>query len=235
MAHAHQQLTYDPLGAVASEVAVMNLHNGPSAALSTSFTHDGFGRLLSVTYPDGEVLTNQYDSGGLLSSMEGVKGNLVTDYVKRQEYDVFQNRRYREFGNGVHTEYNFYPGTLRLKQQVTASPLRKIQDLNYAYDSVGNVKTVANNADGPFSNLLGGPSTQTYTYDGYYRLLSANGSAPQAPNKLRSYTYAVGYDKSGNIASKNQQDVVSGVTSTVGSDKPDAGAEHDELQPELHL
>jgi len=80
--------------------------------------------------------------------------------VKRQEYDVFQNRRYREFGNGVHTEYNFYPGTLRLKQQVTTTPARKIQDLNYGYDNVGNVKTVANNADGPFSNLLGGPSTQ---------------------------------------------------------------------------
>ena len=41
--------------------------------------------------------------------MQGVKGNIVTDYVKRQEYDVFQNRRYREFGNGVRTEYNFIP------------------------------------------------------------------------------------------------------------------------------
>jgi len=215
-----QQLTYDQLGAVASEIAVMNLHNGPSAPLTTNFTHDGFGRLLSVTYPDGEVLTNQYDSGGLLSSIEGVKGNLVTDYVRRQEYDVFQNRRYREFGNGVHTEYSFYRGTLHLKQQVTTTPQRKIQDLNYGYDSVGNVKTVVNKADGPQPGLLGGPSTQNYSYDGYYRLQSANGSAPQAPNKLRSYTYAVGYDSSGNIASKNQHDVVSGVTSTGAPTNP---------------
>src|SRR5207247_2417568 len=81
-----QQLTYDPLGAVASEVATMNLHNGPSAPLTTSFTRDAFSRLLSLTYPDGEVLSHQYDSGGLLSSLEGVKGTLITDYLKRQEY-----------------------------------------------------------------------------------------------------------------------------------------------------
>ena len=31
-----QQLTYDALGAVASEVTVMNLHNGPSAPLTTA-------------------------------------------------------------------------------------------------------------------------------------------------------------------------------------------------------
>jgi RHS repeat-associated protein len=212
-----QQLTYDPLGAVASEVAVINLHNGPSQPFTTSFTHDGFGRLLSVTYPDGMVLTNAFDSGGLLSSMQGVKGALVTDFLKRQEYDMFQNRRYRELGNGVHTEYSFDPNTLRLARQATTAPTRVIQDLNYAYDKVGNVLTMTNNADGPVSNLLGGPSQHTYTYDPYYRLISARGVAPVAPNKFRDYSYSVSYDASGNISSKNQCDeIVPAVGTTCG-------------------
>jgi RHS repeat-associated protein len=206
----NQHLTYDPLGAVASEVAVMNLHNGPSQPFTTSFTHDGFGRLLSMTYPDGTVLTNTYDSGGLLSSMQGSKGTLVTDFLKRQEYDVLQNRRYRELGNGVHTEYNYDANTLRLAQQVTtaAAPARKLQDLNYAYDKVGNVLSVTNNADGPVPNLLGGPSQQAYTYDPYYRLTSAKGVAPVAPNKVRDYTYNVSYDSAGNVSNKNQCDEI---------------------------
>jgi RHS repeat-associated protein len=159
------------------------------------------------------VLTNQYDSGGLLSSAQAVKGNIVTDFVKRQEYDMFQNRRYRELGNGVHTEYTYYPGTLRLQELVTKDPnSRKLQDLNYSYDSVGNITAVANKADGPQPGLLGGQSSQNYTYDGYYRLSSAGGSAPQAPNKRRDYCYSVSYDSSGNIASKNQRDVISPAT-----------------------
>lgn len=208
-----QQLTYDPLGAVASEVATMNLHNGPSTPFTTSFTHDGFGRLLTVTYPDDEVLTQGYDSGGLLSSLEGVKGSIATDYLKRQEYDQFQNKRYQEFGNGVHTEFNFDPATLRLARQITTAPTRKIQDLNYTYDGVGNVLSLVNNADGPVSNLLGGPSKQTYTYDSYDRVLSAKGVLPVAPNKERDYTYAVTYDASGNIATKNQLDQIGQATS----------------------
>jgi YD repeat-containing protein len=186
----------------------MNLHNGASQPFTTSFTHDGFGRLLTVTYPDGEVLTQGYDSGGLLSSLQGVKGTIVTDYLKRQEYDEFQNKRYQEFGNGIHTEYNFDPATLRLARQITTAPTRKIQDLKYAYDGVGNVLSLTNDADGPFSNLLGGPSTQTYTYDAYDRILTGTGKLPVAPNKERDYTYAVTYDANGNIATKNQLDQI---------------------------
>ncbi len=213
-----QQFTYDRLGAVTSEVAVMNLHNGPSAPLTTSFTHDGFGRLLSVTYPDGMVLSNSFDSGGLLSSMEGVKGTIITDFMKRQEYDVFQNRAFRQLGNGVQTQYNYDPNTLQLARQVTTTPTRTIQDLNYSYDGVGNVLSLVNNADGPVPNLLGGPSTQTYSYDNYYRLLSARGVAPVAPNKFRDYSYSVSYDASDNLASKNQCDeIVPAVGTTCGA------------------
>ncbi len=215
-----QQLTYDALGTVASEVATMNLHNGPSAPLTTAFTHDGFGRMVTVTYPDGEVLSHQYDSGGLLSSLQGIKGTLVTDYLRRQEYDEFQSKRYQEFGNGVHTEFNFDADTRRLARQVTNTAVRKIQDLNYTYDRVGNVLTMDNQLPPPQTELKGGPSRQTYTYDGYYRVVSATGYAPRAPGKRLDYTYAVTYDSSGNLASKAQQNVLSATTSTGAATKP---------------
>jgi RHS repeat-associated protein len=166
------------------------------------------------------VLTNTYESGGLLTSMQGIKGTLVSDFLKRQEYDVFQNRRYRELGNGVRTEYSFDPNTLRLARQLTTTPTRVIQDLNYGYDKVGNVLSMANNADGPTPSLLGGPSRQTYAYDNYYRLTSASGGTPLANGKRRDFTYSVAYDASGNVASKNQQDVISAVSSTGAPTNP---------------
>src|SRR5207302_10243056 len=76
------------------------------------------------------------------------------------------------------------------------------------------VLKLANKAAGPDPGLLGGPSTQTYTYDAHDRVVNASGYAPQAPNKRRDYTYAVTYDTNGNITTKNQTDVISAVSST---------------------
>jgi len=89
-----------------------------------------------------------------------------------------------------------------------------VQDLNYEYDRVGNVLQMDNRLPPPQTELKGGPSRQTYRYDPYYRLQSATGSAPQAPNRQRDYTYAMTYDLHGNIQSKIQRDTTSQVTSS---------------------
>lgn len=206
-----QQLTYERLGEVGSIVARMTLHNGPSEPFTTSFTRDGFGRLLTVTYPDGEVLSHGYDSGGLLSSLRGVKETLTTDYLKRREYDEFQTRRYQEFANNVRTEYTYDPATRRLARLLTNTSVREVQDLNYKYDLAGNVLEMDNQLPPPQTSLKGGPSKQTYTYDAFYRLLTATGTAPLAPNQQRDYTYAVTYDLHGNTKSKDQRDTQSQV------------------------
>jgi len=209
---------------VATENTAMFLHNGQSGPFTTSFTREAFGRLLTITYPDGEVLTHQYDSGGLLSSLQGSKplptGPLVTDYLKRQEYDEFQSKRYQEFGNGVRTEYTFDTATRWLARQMTDTPVRRVQDLNYEYDRVGNVLQMDNRLPSPQTELKGGPNIQTYRYDPFYRLQSAIGSAPQAPNRQRDYTYAVTYDPGGNIQSKVQRDTTSQVTQNGAAQNP---------------
>jgi RHS repeat-associated protein len=213
-----QQLTYDKLGEAATEVDAMILNNGATSPFTTAFTRDSLGRVLTITYPDGEILSHRYDSGGLLSSMQGARtlsaGLQVTDYLRRMEYDEFQSMRYQEFGNGTRTEFAFDPATRRLSRQMTDAPARRVQDLNYSYDRVGNVLKMDNTLPPPQTDLKGGPSTQTYRYDPFYRLLSANGTAPQAPNKQRDYTFALTYDINGNIRSKVQTDTTSGVTSS---------------------
>ncbi len=206
-----QTLAYDKMGDVAKEVSMMLVHNlndpvGQKVNFTTTFDYDTFGRLKGLVYPDGQALTNAYDSGGLLKSVSGKKGATPYPYVDRLEYDEFSNRRFVKAGNGVTTEYSYSPTTRRLTRQVTNTPVREIQDLNYGYDPVGNVRKLDNQVPPPSPNLFGGPSVQNYSYDQYYRLTSADGTYTGAPNKVRTYTFSNAYDNSGNVNAKSQLD-----------------------------
>ncbi|HTE60385.1 MAG TPA: toxin TcdB middle/N-terminal domain-containing protein [Solirubrobacteraceae bacterium] len=220
-----QRFTYDPLGAVASETATMLVHNlndenEQRLTFTTGFTYDGFGRTRTLTYPDGEVLEHDYDSGGLLASVAGDKGFQHYAYLDRLEYDEFLDRRFQQTGNGVKTTYRYDAATRRLARQNADAPDREIQDLNYAYDRVGNVLSMRNEVPAPVPSLKGGPSAQTYRYDPYYRLRSADGEYRFAPSKRRNYTYATTYDVNGNVTSKDQADVVTGPGGSRITQKP---------------
>ncbi|HET8946568.1 MAG TPA: RHS repeat-associated core domain-containing protein, partial [Candidatus Polarisedimenticolia bacterium] len=206
-------LGYGPLGEVTRETTTMLLHNLSSTTISsltftTSFTEDSFGRSRTVTYPDGEVLSYDYDSGGLASRVSGQKGTFNSLYVHRQEYDAFLNRRFRQTGNGVKTETSYDPLTRRVSLIKTNAPPREIQHLAYSYDRVGNVLAIDNPIPfPPGDNTQGGPTTQTFFYDPAYRLTSARGTYKYA-DKTRSYTYDVSYDPIGNLKSKVQSDMI---------------------------
>ena len=208
-----QTLAYDPLGAVAHEATTMLVHNlndetEQRLTFTTEHTYESFGRTRTLTYPDGEVVTHEYDSGGLLSGIFGEKQFQRYPYLDRLEYDEFLDRRFQQTGNGVQTEYTYDADTRQLARQATDTPDREIQDLNYAYDKVGNVRSKANQLPPAVPELKGGPSTQTYHYDPYYRLRSAEGTYLFAPDKRRDYTMALTYDVNGNVTSKNQTDIV---------------------------
>lgn len=79
------------------------------------------------------------------------------------------------------------------------------QNLTYSYDPVGNVAGYVNDLPPDVPSLFGGKDTQTYTYDGYYRLTGSGGTWNEAQN-TRYYDYAVTYDDAtGNLASKRQK------------------------------
>ncbi len=229
-----QTIAYDPMGQLAREVSTMLVHNlsddtQEAHTFTTSFTYDGLGRVNQLAYPDGEVLSHGYDSGGLLNSISGSKAGIDYGYVDRLEYDEFFDRKLQRTGNGVETEYGFDAETRWLSRQVTNTPVREVQDLNYTYDLVGNILQLHNDVPIPTSDLRGGPSTQNYRYDPYYRLESADGMYQFPPDKRRDYTYNVTYDVNGNVTSKKQTDIVTS-PGTSPSEQKDTTYQHKAIE-----
>ena len=207
--------TYDVLGEVVEETALMKVHNlSPQTAAAhtytTRFAYDTWARPLTMTYPDGEVATYNYDSAGLPRSLAGTKAGTAYRYVDRLEYDKFGNRTLVSFGNGVTKQNTYDAQTVWLSTQVVGKDQANLQDLRYGYDAAGNV--VQRNDTRPIaaSNEKGGPSDQTFTYDDLYRLTSAKGSYTFPPNKKREYSVALTYDHAGRVTRKDQTDKVNG-------------------------
>ena len=171
---------------------------GPES-FGLAFSFDSFGRMLSMVYPDGELLTYGYDRGGLLNSAVGQRPAMAKEpaetevYLQRLTYDEFGQRRYQRFGNGVTTAYSYEPDTRRLHTVATVTPQgRVLQAQLYGYDLVGNVLLV-DNALGPPVGHYSGTTLQSFAYDDLYRLTSAQGSALSRPGVVDSYTAAFQY------------------------------------------
>src|SRR5262249_33708765 len=82
------------------------------------------------------------------------------------------------YGNQTATTYEYDPFTFRLVQLTTtrATDSAVLQDLSYAFDPVGNILSITDQAQQTvfFANTVVEPSTD-YIYDAVYRLTSATG------------------------------------------------------------
>ena len=74
-----------------------------------------------------------------------------------------------------------------------------MQDINYAYDAVGNITQIINKSNTDEA------ATTTYAYDDLNRLLSASSTGAVSGDTLKSYTY----NAIGNIASSTDLGVYS--------------------------
>ena len=161
------------------------------------------------------------------------------------DYNAKAQRTRIELGNGSETTYDYDSQTFRLARLTTVRPEgfaeneRVVQDLSYAYDPVGNVTRIRDDADTQnvvfFRNRRVEPTTD-YTYDALYRLTSAIGrehlgqqgnglEPPRQPtdddgfraglphpgdgNAMGTYTETYEYDPVGNLLSMLHE-VVSG-------------------------
>ena len=177
----------------------------------TRFFFETFGRLLRITYPDGEIVTNTYDSGGNLTNASGVKAvaasgqNHRYQYLQNLFYDKFEQRAQVTQGNGVKTVYSYDANTRRLNNLNAVRQGNNIfQNLSYSYDKVGNILGLANNVAVPPPNVFGGPTNQSFAYDDLYRLTHAEGTFQFSPSKSHTYAMDMVYDTIHNIALKNQ-------------------------------
>ncbi|TMQ12501.1 MAG: hypothetical protein E6J91_20700, partial [Deltaproteobacteria bacterium] len=196
---------YNQLGDLSEETKTVASHtqgnsdNSPEV-WTTHYLYDTWGRLQQMTYPDGEVLTYAYDSGGLVHAVTGVKLGVTTPYVQRLEYDEFGQRAFLRVGNGAETAYSYNPLNRRLAR-LTAGDF---QDLHYSYDLVGNITALSNQVPVAAAKDFGGPVDQAFVYDGLYRLTHATGEWRFSPNKRDDYALSLTYDTIHNITRKTQ-------------------------------
>jgi RHS repeat-associated protein len=211
---------YDALGNVSQmkKTPATQLPSIPGVTYEMDYVYDSFGRVLNMTYPDKEVVTYGYDSGGQVASVTGARKNgTQTTYVSNVTYNELEQRDRVAFGNGVTTSLAYYPDTKRLHFNVTVTPPgQRVQNLEYIYDLVGNITSLNNNLPipapvTPNTVIAPGPVTQTFGYDDLYQLTSAAGTytgcACGCANH-RSYTLGFQYDGLGNITRKTQNDVI---------------------------
>jgi RHS repeat-associated protein len=213
---------YDSLGNVShmEKTPATQSPSIPGVTYKMDYAYDSLGRALTMTYPDGELVTYTYDAGGLVNSVAGTRKGTTTNYVTGIQYNELEQRTQIAFGNNVSTGYSYYPDTKRLFSAVTTSGSAMFQRLLYAYDLVGNITNLQNNLPFPApvppnTVIAPGPAVQVFTYDDLYQLTSAAGSYQGCAcgcQNQRSFTLTMGYDAVGNITHKTQNDVIEAPT-----------------------
>jgi RHS repeat-associated protein len=212
-----EERQYGRLGETIFEKKTVTTFTDPlhPSVFESRFFFDTFGRMLRITYPDGEVVTNVYDSGGNLQSSSGVKAQAASGanhrytYLRSLFYDQFEQRALVEQGNGVKTAYTYDAQTRRLNNLTARKNTGdQFQNLLYSYDNVGNVTELANQVAVPPPNQFGGPTLQHFEYDDLYRLTSAFGTFQTSPQKTHRYDLAMQYDSIHNITQKTQTHVI---------------------------
>ena len=165
---------------------------------SMYFEYDSWNRIKSMTYPDGEVVSYDYNLGGMLEQVTGDKGSEHNVYVHHIEYNPFEQKETVVYGNGAVTSYS-YDVLLRLSHLRSVCADGTMQDIDYDYDEVSNISKIVNYA-GMLPTGLGGTYGSQFSYDNLYRLAYADGNW-QGNNSLY-YETSLEYEKNGRISRK---------------------------------
>ena len=212
---------YGKLGEITHEERTINTHlgSGGTETATMSYVSDYLGRMQSITSPDKETITYEYDAGG---QVKGVKGNNPSYpnrpfvYVQNILYDKYGQRTKIVYGNGVTTTYEYDEARRWLSSIVTTDRDNNLlQNITYDFDKVGNVKEYVNDC---LSENSGNYKTeQTYTYDSLYQLIKVDGtteynpySSPE-PEYVSHYVQDFSFDTKGlgNMTSKVSSENVS--------------------------
>jgi RHS repeat-associated protein len=198
--------TYDELGR-------LDIYSRTLLGVSASidYDYDYLGRVVQYTLPNGEVVTNEYGSGGNVSSINGtntLEGYENYSYVLDAQYLASGQMQGFELGNGVQTSYDYYDTSSeydpytglsyshRLRNIfIQASDGTILADTTYQYDYLDNIMVKA------YSGSFGNSSyTELYQYDDLNRLISWTSNVLD-PETDVTKTWA--YDEINNMISNN--------------------------------
>jgi RHS repeat-associated protein len=214
---------------LALETVPQDIHDAADPLLDaetfeTAWTYDALSRVVTHTTPDQSVTEQSYSPRGLVSALAvKIRGaGAATDIVTAVAYNARGQRLRVDAANDVFTNFEYDPATFRVRRIHTERPhtdpdLRRVQDLRYHYDPVGNITRIRDLAQAGvfFDNAYADP-TQSFTYDPLYRLTQATGrehdalpqptaegfapiAHPQDTQAQRNYAQTYTYDPAGNI------------------------------------
>ncbi|MDD3280581.1 MAG: hypothetical protein PHC83_03310, partial [Bacteroidales bacterium] len=148
----------------------------PSGEVRKGFYYDALNRPVTLTQPDGSVITYTYDKGALLQQVASTGSATVS--IQNITYNEKEQREDVYYGNTSKTRYYYDPLDFRITRILTTRNTGQdiLQDLNYTYDAVGNIVEVDDNVPKTFyfNNQVIQPSN-LYQYDALYRLTQAQG------------------------------------------------------------
>lgn len=144
-----------------------------------STAYDYAGRVKTLTYPTGEVVTNGYDVAGRLVSVGG--------YVNAATYDARDNLLTRTLANGIVETFTYDPNRFWLTRN-KADKGSTLHNVSYGRNLRGEVASRA--------NALVAQDQWTFGYDDLRRLTTATSTG----NAAWSQTFA--YDSIGRMTSQ---------------------------------
>ncbi|WP_239079269.1 RHS repeat-associated core domain-containing protein [Streptomyces sp. SID7909] len=137
---------------------------------STAYNIDGTVQSTSLPAVGGlpaEAVVNNYNALGMLTGTDG-----MTDYVQNIGYSPYGEIEETRLATSTDAKQlqilnRYEDGTRRLANTHTVDQTNTgyTSDADYAYDTSGNITSIADNANGK--------DTQCFTYDGYRRLTEA--------------------------------------------------------------
>lgn len=193
-----EMFEYDPLGNISKSIRRVVIPTEDQAYIfQTQYDYDSFGKMRSIVYPDGEIVTYDYTTGGILKSVCGKKKGTQHVYLQDRLYDEQGRILYTLFGNGVETSYKYDPSRQWLQELHTENTrLGVLQNILYHFDDVGNITHIDQTSSSFINSNIGGYYQNDYQYDRQYRLVSSmgNGNFP--------YHFNASYSPSGRMGNK---------------------------------
>jgi RHS repeat-associated protein len=179
---------YDVLGRANVSVQQTDAQN-----YGFTYAYNLASEMTTESYPSGRTITNAYDAGGRLSSVNGQKtGEANKTYASSFSYTPHDAVASMQLGNGKweHTTFNsrLQPTQIGLGTSATNSSLLQ---LDYGYGTIANNGNVLSQT----ITVAGSPNvvmSQIYGYDSLNRLQTAS------ENIGSSWSQTYGYDRYGN-------------------------------------
>lgn len=175
-------MDYDKLGRIYRETKKLD-----PGAYGHRFKYDRQGNLTELFYPDGTMANYEYNRAGQISLVE-LDGSWM---VAKMTYNPLGQPQSYLQANDVATIMEYDPNELyRLRSKRLRKNKQDLQQIEYLYDSVGNLTTLTESGTGGFSKRV------NYQYDDLDRLVYVD-----ADDLLGSslYTRSFDYTPIGNI------------------------------------